>query len=442
VILFKLSQSAFDIECVDDLREFFEVNYGPVKDAVVIGSQAGVQMQSRGFGFVTFKHAASVSAAVELDHVSLGFEKLSDFVRSFPELCRMKIVPVGRGPATHMVLLPPHTRPNPSVATRRNLSTLATRSLVDGTRSYAKVACHGSAARLRRPDTVPSSHPAFCTGGTNLVRQGTHAGVPSSSGEMISSTDGQPPISFGLRPRNFASRENGTSASYAAAAGYNAGLISTSNGPLRTSITRAEGHSRSDSSNGTTLTSNSNSSNRGRSGSQDTETVSAGEISSSDVNSGLSEEDLGLLQELISRLKKAGMEHVSARNHAATGSQPALVTMHDAHSPPRRKTPPGYQALQKPMKNVDNERERSLYFPFSDQEPKTPSCENNPPITPFNHPFAGFLPENFPPNSSMWGRDANSNRIKEGGYGIQGRAMESFNPACQFYEVYYQHPIS
>jgi RNA recognition motif-containing protein len=297
VILFKLSQSAFDIECVDDLREFFEVNYGPVKDAVVIGSQAGVQMQSRGFGFVTFKHAASVSAAVELDHVSLGFEKLSDFVRSFPELCRMKIVPVGRGPATHMVLLPPHTRTNPSVATRRNLSNIATRSLVDGTRSYAEVACHGSAARLCRPDTVPSSHPAFCTGGTNLVRQGTHTGVPSSSGEMISSTDGQPPISFGLRPRNFASRENGTSASYAAAAGYNAGLISTSNGPLRTSITRAEGHSRSDSSNGTTLTSNSNSSNRGRSGSQDTETVSAGEISSSDVNSGLSEEDLGLLQE-------------------------------------------------------------------------------------------------------------------------------------------------
>lgn len=43
----------------------------------------------------------------ELDHTSLGYPKLSDFMRSFPGLCRMKIVPVGgRGPATHMVLQP------------------------------------------------------------------------------------------------------------------------------------------------------------------------------------------------------------------------------------------------------------------------------------------------------------------------------------------------
>ena len=43
----------------------------------------------------------------ELDHNSLGYPKLSDFMRSFPSLCHMKIVPVGgRGPATHMVLQP------------------------------------------------------------------------------------------------------------------------------------------------------------------------------------------------------------------------------------------------------------------------------------------------------------------------------------------------
>ncbi|KAG0617942.1 hypothetical protein M758_4G026200 [Ceratodon purpureus] len=629
----------------DDLREFFELNYGPVVDAVVIGSQAGDQMQSRGFGFVTFKHAASVSAAVEahyiniygkkveikgavprselpalevsradsdtpiepltamsankvldldeadvlevatpgslslpkeevsqcnqrssmadpqkvspsecapsyligslpssrvsnvssdsisksviqeatsesasstshglpsanvpsvsrdsfsqsvmrgcpsghapawlntfkewlpefltrvsmrlkegewyplsslkgdyraicgleLDHVSLGFEKLSDFVRSFPELCRMKIVPVGRGPATHMVLLPPHTRTKPLVAARRNLSNITTRSLVDGTRSYAEVACHGSAPRVGRPDTVPSSHPAFCTGGTNLVRPVTHTGVPSSTGERIYPTDRQPPMSFSLRQQNFSLRENGLTAPYAAAAGYNPGMISSSNAPLRTTITRAEGHSRSDSSNGTTVTSNSSSSDRsGRSGSNatlvhadDTETLSAGEISSSDVNSGLSEEELGLLQELISRLKKTGVEHVPARNHAATGSQPGLVTMHDALASPRRKAPPGYQASLKPMKNFDNDRDRSIYHPFFDQEPKTPSPENNPPSTPFNHPFAGFLPENFPSNSSMWSQDTNSGRINEGGYGIPGRGVENFNPACQFDE--------
>ncbi|CAM6010871.1 unnamed protein product [Sphagnum balticum] len=192
----------------DDLWDFFEEKYGPVLDAVVIGSQSGDHLQSRGFGFVTFKHVESVAAAVEahyinifgkkveiksavprselpaldsarsdsniqeqysplpadkmsegstpswlikfrqwlptflagvstrlnegewyplsslkgdfratcgleLDHLALGYEKLSDFIRSLPEVCRMKIVPVGRGPATHMVLLPALTRPTP-----------------------------------------------------------------------------------------------------------------------------------------------------------------------------------------------------------------------------------------------------------------------------------------------------------------------------------------
>ncbi|CAI7893453.1 unnamed protein product [Closterium sp. NIES-54] len=222
----------------DDLREYFEEHFGPVVDAVVIGSQSGDHVQSRGFGFVTFKYEQSVTAAVkehyvilfgkkveiksaiprplmiaagnqaanvaeqrkaldfrcslspnssesfnssgqgsancessltdetgtgegmesppvydgppppwlirlrewlpsflqqvsgrlkegewyplsslkgdfratcgmELDHLTIGYPKLSDFVRSLSDICRMKIVPVGRGPATHMVLLPP-----------------------------------------------------------------------------------------------------------------------------------------------------------------------------------------------------------------------------------------------------------------------------------------------------------------------------------------------
>ncbi|CAN6472150.1 unnamed protein product [Victoria cruziana] len=223
----------------DVLKEFFEFHFGPVVDAVVIGSQAGENIHPRGFGFVTFTHEVSVRAAVEvhfvtilgkkveikgavpksmigissatsseeaanlskqpqlqpfrqlsgrmaleeaddsrkqlvswvnklrggilvetseslpkhdspwvrkfvkwlpdflgevykrlkdgewyplsslkgdfratcgmeLDHASLGYQKLSDFVRSLTGICRMKIVPVGRGPATHMVLLEPH----------------------------------------------------------------------------------------------------------------------------------------------------------------------------------------------------------------------------------------------------------------------------------------------------------------------------------------------
>ncbi|KAJ7547502.1 hypothetical protein O6H91_08G088600 [Diphasiastrum complanatum] len=298
-----------DSSSLEDLRDFFEEKFGPVLDAIVIGSHSGDQIHSRGFGFVTFKHEESASAAVaahyvnifgkkveikeavprsilatpsmaaidslndissflgnqacqseetknvdlssrilpsktasenleiqwltkvkyqhqpsnndpnplkigegvdsgsslstatksasslstqtspawvktfrqwlpkflaevssrlkegewyplsslkgdfratcgmELDHLPLGFTKLSDFIRSMPELCRMKIVPVGRGPATHMVLL--QTLPRPTL----NMSTCASnvcgllpgRSLVDADRSYAAAA--GQAVR-------------------------------------------------------------------------------------------------------------------------------------------------------------------------------------------------------------------------------------------------------------------------------------------------------
>ncbi|XP_048229884.1 uncharacterized protein LOC8269478 [Ricinus communis] len=44
---------------------------------------------------------------LELDHASLGFSKLSDFMRSFPDLCRIMFVAIGRHkPANHMILLP------------------------------------------------------------------------------------------------------------------------------------------------------------------------------------------------------------------------------------------------------------------------------------------------------------------------------------------------
>ncbi|KAM0868899.1 hypothetical protein ACQ4PT_041018 [Festuca glaucescens] len=51
------------------------------------------------------------SCRMELDHAALGYPKLSDFMRSLPGICRMRVVPVGKGPATHMVLLPPVSRP-------------------------------------------------------------------------------------------------------------------------------------------------------------------------------------------------------------------------------------------------------------------------------------------------------------------------------------------
>ncbi|KAJ6364960.1 hypothetical protein OIU76_029858 [Salix suchowensis] len=59
--------------CVDSdsLRENLEERFGSVDDAVVLGVQTADKMQSRGFGFVTFKDKKSVSAAVEARHVTI-----------------------------------------------------------------------------------------------------------------------------------------------------------------------------------------------------------------------------------------------------------------------------------------------------------------------------------------------------------------------------------
>lgn len=59
---------------------------------------------------------------LELDHASLGYSKLSDFMKSLPGICRMEVVPIGKcGPATHLVLLPnfpmPHRQLPHTIAT-------------------------------------------------------------------------------------------------------------------------------------------------------------------------------------------------------------------------------------------------------------------------------------------------------------------------------------
>lgn len=44
---------------------------------------------------------------LELDHASLGFPKLSDFMKCFPDICEIKFVPLGKQKsANHMVLVP------------------------------------------------------------------------------------------------------------------------------------------------------------------------------------------------------------------------------------------------------------------------------------------------------------------------------------------------
>jgi RNA recognition motif-containing protein len=58
------------------LREFFEAKFGPVVDAIVIGSHAGDHIQSRGFGFVTFKNEEAVIAAVQVHYVNIFGKKV------------------------------------------------------------------------------------------------------------------------------------------------------------------------------------------------------------------------------------------------------------------------------------------------------------------------------------------------------------------------------
>ncbi|KAK8936287.1 hypothetical protein KSP39_PZI013401 [Platanthera zijinensis] len=49
---------------------------------------------------------------MELDHESLGFLKLSDFLRSLPGICRMRVISSGIGSPTHMVLQPFYSFPS------------------------------------------------------------------------------------------------------------------------------------------------------------------------------------------------------------------------------------------------------------------------------------------------------------------------------------------
>ncbi|KAH0465906.1 hypothetical protein IEQ34_006009 [Dendrobium chrysotoxum] len=196
----------------DDLKKLFEEEFGPVDDAVVIGTKVGSRVLSKGFGFLTFKQEDTMKRAVEahfitlsgkiieiksalpkcqmetssslsdqelfkedpdeangrmascgdsndqhvikigelppwlvrfkkwfpvylnktcrrlgegewyplsslkgdfratcgmeLDHESIGFLKLSDFLRSLPGICKIHVISTGNGSPTHMVLRP------------------------------------------------------------------------------------------------------------------------------------------------------------------------------------------------------------------------------------------------------------------------------------------------------------------------------------------------
>ncbi|XP_072975636.1 uncharacterized protein [Typha angustifolia] len=100
-----------------------------------------------------------VTCRMELDHASLGFPKLSDFMRAIPGICQMRIVPVGNGPATHMVLQPsrsvtqhvplltPLSKQDDDYTVNSSVEESSSRTsgvdFLDSEYTVSKIACHG-----------------------------------------------------------------------------------------------------------------------------------------------------------------------------------------------------------------------------------------------------------------------------------------------------------
>jgi len=63
-----------------------------------------------GYPLSSIKADFRATCGTELDHMSLGFLKLSDFMRAFPEFCTLRVSHTGIGFASHMVLFPSNSR--------------------------------------------------------------------------------------------------------------------------------------------------------------------------------------------------------------------------------------------------------------------------------------------------------------------------------------------
>ncbi|KAF2299203.1 hypothetical protein GH714_030954 [Hevea brasiliensis] len=72
-----------------------------------------VAMRDGVYALSSLKADFRAAFGLELDHASLGFSKLSEFMRSLPDLCHIKFVPIGKQkPANHMILLPSLSKPH------------------------------------------------------------------------------------------------------------------------------------------------------------------------------------------------------------------------------------------------------------------------------------------------------------------------------------------
>ena len=92
----------------------------------------GVLRRQESYPLSSVKADFRATCGLELDHVSVGYAKLSDFLHTMPDVCKMKIVPVGKGPATHVILQPCNLAPETS-----HMSRTLNSSLVHEGRTYA-----------------------------------------------------------------------------------------------------------------------------------------------------------------------------------------------------------------------------------------------------------------------------------------------------------------
>ncbi|OAE27099.1 hypothetical protein AXG93_4278s1180 [Marchantia polymorpha subsp. ruderalis] len=138
------------------------------------------------------------TCGLELDHKGIGYMKLNDFLRTLPELCKMKIAPVGLGHATQIVLLPAKKRMitwhTHGLKTEEINSESPTASLVETGLSYPAVKYEGSARNTNIKDAA-----AACTcselsstkeSADNFTSASTHpqsAGSPNMRASVISS---------------------------------------------------------------------------------------------------------------------------------------------------------------------------------------------------------------------------------------------------------------
>jgi hypothetical protein len=358
------------------------------------------------------------TCGLELDHLALGYEKLSDFIRSLPEVCRMKIVPVGRGPATHMVLLPALTRPTPVSQSqgRTSGSLMTSRSLVDGSRSYAAVACQGAS------HINSFSLPYATTSLPHIDPPGVVNNEGAERGESTSASAQQHPaglecykgLSLVDATRSYAAVACRGTSSLMGAALSSTSLPSNKLPTLTTGVaTQVLSHPELMNDAPKCPGSSSSAADLASLIACKSSTVQVGTKlpdapHASGINSAtVSQEEWTFLAELLALLHKNEIGQDSEDVPKTTTSDPSVQNSSQR---------PAMIGIQVPQGSCSQRTEvrTSARLPVTpEQEPKTPDHQLPAPLKPFaafSHSFPSFLPDT---PYSIWGPNVQDNRAKE-----------------------------